>query len=54
MKFTVLFDHLSVMILGLIDTRSVFVPTSAEYFSLIGGMLHLRAANRIRKWSKRF
>lgn len=33
------------MILGLIDTRSVFVPTSAEYFSLIGGMLHLRTAS---------
>lgn len=36
-----MFDYLSVIILGFIDTRSVFVPTSAEYFSLMGGMLHL-------------
>lgn len=41
-----MFDYLSVIILGFIDTRSVFVPTSAEYFSLMGGMLHLRRERR--------
>lgn len=48
-RFPVPFEHLSVMMLGLIDTRSVFVPTSAEYFSLIGGMLHLRTAKQPQK-----
>lgn len=28
--------------LGFIVTRSVLVPTSAEYLSLMGGMLHLQ------------
>lgn len=44
--------YLSVMMLGFIDTRSVFVPTSAEYFSLMGGMLHLhreRPQQRVRR-----
>lgn len=39
-------DYLSVIMLGFIDTRSVFVPTSAEYFSLMGGMLHLHGERR--------
>lgn len=30
------------MMLGFIVTRSVLVPTSAEYFSLMGGTLHLK------------
>lgn len=45
--------YLSVMILGFIDTRSVLVPTSAEYFSLMGGMLHLQTGS-IRKRFLRF
>ena len=35
-------QYLSVMMLGLMVTRSVFVPTSVEYLSLIGGILHLK------------
>lgn len=35
-------QYLSVIMLGLIVTRSVLVPTSAEYLSLMGGMLHLQ------------
>lgn len=34
--------YLSVIMLGFIVTRSVLVPTSAAYFSLMGGMLHLQ------------
>ena len=35
-------QYLSVIMLGFIVTRSVFVPTSAMYLSLMGGMLHLQ------------
>lgn len=35
-------QYLSVIMLGFIVTRSVLLPTSAVYFSLIGGMLHLQ------------
>lgn len=39
--------HLSVIILGFIVTRSVLVPTSAEYFSLMGGTLHLQKDRKV-------
>jgi len=34
-------NDLSVIILGLTVTTSVFTPTSVKYFSDIGGKLHL-------------
>ena len=37
------------MILGLIVTKSVLVPTSAEYFSEMGGMLHLKKEKKRKK-----
>lgn len=35
-------QYLSVIMLGFIVTRSVLLPTSVEYFSFMGGILHLQ------------
>lgn len=43
-------QYLSVIMLGFIVTRSVLVPTSAVYFSLMGGMLHLQRRKQ-SQWS---
>lgn len=37
--------YLSVMMLGLMVTRSVFDPTSSLYISEMGGILHLKDDN---------
>lgn len=42
LAITDILQYLSVIMLGFIVTRSVLVPTSAAYLSLMGGMLHLQ------------